>query len=217
MIIKTTESRTPKPLGVTGGIASGKTTVANMLKARGLETIDFDILARQVVEPGKPAFRKIVDYFGRPILQDDGTLDRKRLSGIVFNDTEKLKQLESVIHPAIHEEYLKQLREISEKKPDAMIQAIIPLLIEKNLMDMVDKILVVYIPQEKQIERLIKRDGISREAAETILKSQIPIDEKLKYADFIVRNDETIEETEKQIETVWQKFVNGTSILDNQI
>ncbi len=207
MILKTTEIRNPKPIGITGGIASGKTTVANMLKARGFETIDFDIIARQVVEPGKPAFKKIVDYFGRQILQNDGTLNRKRLSGIVFNDIEKLKQLESFIHPTIHEEYLKQLRETSEKNPDAMIQAVIPLLIEKNLMDMVDKILVVYIPREKQIERLIKRDGISREAAETILKSQIPIDEKLKYADFIIINDGSLAETKSQVETVWQKFV----------
>jgi len=198
---------TIKPFGITGGIASGKTSVANMLKARGVETIDFDILARQVVEPGKPAFNKIIDYFGRQILHDDGTLDRKKLSAIVFNDTEKLKQLERFIHPAIHEEYLKQLCEISEKKPDAIIQAVIPLLIEKNLMDIVDKILVVYIPQEKQIERLIKRDGISRKAAETILKSQIPIDEKLKYADFIIINDGTPAETEEQVDFVWQKLV----------
>lgn len=191
-------------LGVTGGIASGKTIVANMLEELGALKIDFDLLARQVVEPGKPAFRKIVDYFGEQILQQDGTLDRKKLSKIVFRDLEKRKKLESFTHPPIYKEFLKQVNEITEKDPEAIIQAVVPLLIESDLQYMFDRLLVVYIPQEQQVERLVERDGISKEEAADMLKAQLPIDEKLEYADFVVDNQGSSEETRKQVEDIWQ-------------
>jgi dephospho-CoA kinase len=191
-------------LGVTGGIASGKTTVANMLKELGASTIDFDLIARQVVEPGKPAFRQIVDYFGKQVLLEDGTLDRKKLSKIVFQDLEKRKKLEDFTHPPIYEEFLKQVSEITDKDPGAIVQVVVPLLIESNLQYMFDKLLVVYIPQEQQIERLVERDGISREETADMLKAQLPIDEKLEYADFVVDNQGSVEETRKQVEDIWQ-------------
>ncbi|MDM8549401.1 dephospho-CoA kinase [Desulfobacterales bacterium HSG2] len=191
-------------LGVTGGIASGKTTVAKMLEELGAPAIDFDLLARQVVEPGTPALKKIVDYFGDQAIHEDGTLDRKRVSKIVFRDPDKRKVLESFTHPAINEAYFRQVNAISEKKPNAIIQAVIPLLFEFRLEDMVDKILVVYIPREKQIERLTLRDGISKADAENILRAQMPIDEKLRRADFVIRNEGSAEEAMKQAEELWQ-------------
>jgi dephospho-CoA kinase len=191
-------------LGVTGGIASGKTIVANMLEELGALKIDFDLLARQVVEPGKPAFRQIVDYFGKQVLQEDGTLDRKKLSKIVFQDVEKRKKLENFTHPPIYEEFLKQVNEITEKDSEAVIQVVVPLLIESDLQYMFDRLLVVYIPQEQQIERLVKRDGISNEEAADMLKAQLPIDEKLEYADFVVDNQGSVQETRKQVEDIWQ-------------
>lgn len=191
-------------LGVTGVIASGKTTVANMLEELGALKIDFDLLARQVVEPGKPAFRKIVDYFGEQILQQDGTLDRKKLARIVFRDFEKKTKLESFTHPPIYEEFLKQVSEITEKDPEAIVQAVVPLLIELDLQYMFDKLLIVYIHQEQQVERLVERDGISREEAAGMLKAQLPIDEKLEYADFVVDNQGSVEQTRKQVEDIWQ-------------
>jgi dephospho-CoA kinase len=187
-------------LGVTGGIASGKTTVANMLQEMGAEVIDFDILARVVVEPGKPAWKEIVDYFGRQVLHDNETLDRKRLSGIVFQDTEKRKQLESFIHPRIPEEFVKQVKEIAGKDPDATIQVIIPLLFEVNLQGLVHRTLVVHIPRDKQIERLIERDGISREEAVNILDAQLPIDKKAGCADFVIYNEGSLDATRRQVE-----------------
>jgi dephospho-CoA kinase len=190
-------------LGVTGGIASGKTAVAHMLKELGAPMIDFDLIARQVVEPGKPALQKIVDYFGKQILQEDGTLDRKKLSSIVFQDLEKRKKLEGFTHPPICEAFLKQVNEITDKDPAAIIQAVVPLLIEKNLQSMFDKVLVVYVPQEQQIERLTRRDSISKEEAAHMLRAQLPIDEKLQYADFVVRNEGSMEETRRQVEEVW--------------
>ena len=191
-------------LGLTGGIASGKTAVANMLKDKGAPLIDFDLIARQVVEPHKPAWEKIVDYFGRQVLQEDESVDRKKLSNIVFRDFEKRKKLEGFTHPRIHEEFVRQVNEIVEREPDAIIQVDVPLLIELNLQYMFHKLLVVYIPREQQVERLAERDGISREEAENILKAQLPIDEKVGYADFVIHNENSLEETKKQVEDLWK-------------
>lgn len=191
-------------LGVTGGIASGKTTVANMLRELGAPIIDFDLIARLVVEPGKPAWKEIVEYFGKQVLKKDNSLDRKKVSKIVFRDMEKRKKLEGFTHPRIHEEFVKQVDEIAKKDPNAIIQVAIPLLIELNLQYMFHKTLVVYIPQEKQIERLIERDGISEDEAKNILKAQLPIDEKVGYADFVINNEKSLEETKRQVEDLWQ-------------
>ncbi len=194
----------PLLLGVTGGIASGKSTVADMLKDLGAPIIDFDVIARQVVEIGKPILKEIIDYFGEQVLLEDGQLDRKKLSGIVFQDEEKRKRLESISHPRILEEFTRQVSEIAKKNPHAIIQAVIPLLFEVKLQHLVHQILVVYVPQDRQIERLITRDGITKEEAANILKAQLPISEKVMYSDFIINNDCPIEETKKQVEDLWQ-------------
>ena len=191
-------------LGLTGGIASGKTAVSNMLEDMGAHTIDFDIISREVVEPEKPAWKDIVDFFGKQIISDDGQLERKMLSGIVFNDLEKRKKLESFIHPRIHEEFVIQINSIVEKDPNAIIQVVIPLLIEINLQYMFHKLGVVYISYEEQLKRLIKREGISEKEACSMLNAQLPIDEKTEYADYIINNENSLEETKKQVEELWQ-------------
>jgi dephospho-CoA kinase len=191
-------------LGVTGGIASGKSTVARMLEELGAPIIDFDVLAREVVAPGMPAWKEIVEYFGKQVLQEDGDLDRKKLSEIVFRDMEKRKKLESFTHPRIGAEFVKRVSEISAKDPNAIIQVVVPLLLELNLQYQFHKILVVHIPQEMQVERLSKRDGISLEAAANILKSQLPIDEKVGYADFVIHNEGSLEKTREQVSELWK-------------
>lgn len=191
-------------LGVTGGIASGKSTVVKMLKELGAPVIDLDVIAKQVVQPGKPAWKEIVDYFGKQILQEDGTIDRKRLSKIVFRDVGKRKKLETLTHPRIHGEFIKQLNKIVEKDSKAIVQVDIPLLVEQKLQYMFHKILVVYIPVGKQIERLAERDGSSKEEAAHRVKAQLAIDEKLAYADFVIYNDKSLEETKKQVEELWR-------------
>ncbi|MBL0732677.1 MAG: dephospho-CoA kinase [Desulfosarcina sp.] len=191
-------------LGVTGGIAGGKTTVSKMLEELGAPIVDFDLIARKVVEPGKPAWQKIVEYFGKQVLQDDETLDRKKLSDIVFGDLEKRKKLESFTHPGIYDEFIEQVSQIASATPDPVIQVVIPLLIEVNLPYMFDKILVVHIPREMQIERLAQRDGISAAEAANILKSQLPIDEKIRFADFKINNTDSLEETEAQVRELWK-------------
>jgi dephospho-CoA kinase len=193
-------------LAVTGGIATGKSTVSRILGELGALLIDFDLLARQVVEPGKPAWKEIVDYFGKGVVQDDGQIDRKRLSEIVFQDGVKRKKLEAMTHPRIFDEFDRKVKEITSKDPDAIIQAGIPLLIELDLQPGFDKVLLVYAPQETQIDRLMKRDRISRAAAKNILKAQMPIDEKLRLADFVIHNEGSLEDTRKQVEAVWHKL-----------
>jgi len=194
-------------LGVTGGIASGKTTAANFFGDLGAAIIDFDVIARQVVEPGTPAFREIVECFGEEIVDRDGHLDRKMLSGIVFQDEQKRKKLEGIIHPRIVDTFISQTNEIAKKVPDAIVQAVIPLLFEVGLQHLVHKTLVVYIPREKQIERLIKRDKITRDQAANILKAQLPIDEKAGMADFVINNENSLDETRSQVEEVWKTLL----------
>jgi len=190
-------------VGLTGGIASGKSTVSDMLEELGAPLIDFDLIARQVVEPGTHSLKVIVNYFGKQILAEGGTLDRKKLSKIVFQDFEKRKKLESFTHPPIYEEFFKQIDEIAKKNPDAVIQVSIPLLIELNMQSAFDNLIIVYVSQKTQVERLAQRDGISIKEAANILKSQLSIDEKIGFANFIINNENTVEETKKQVNKVW--------------
>ena len=193
-------------IGVTGGIASGKTTVSDMLAELGAPLIDFDLLARQVVEPGTKALEKIVEFFGKQVLQPDGALDRKKLSDIVFGDLEKRKKLESFTHPAIFDAFFEQVDQITAQNPDAIIQAAVPLLIELNLQFLFDKVVVVHIPADLQIKRLAERDGISKADAANILQAQLPIDDKLAFADFVIHNENTLDETRQQVEDMWHEL-----------
>jgi len=196
-------------LGVTGGIASGKSTVSDMLKALGSPLIDFDLLARKVVQPGTQGYQLIVDYFGQQVLQENGELDRKKLSSIVFGDMEKRKKLESFTHPYIYDEFFKAIEQITNDQPDAVIQVSVPLLIEQNLQFLFDKLLVVYAKPETQAKRLAARDGISMAAAENIMKSQLPIDEKISYADYVIENEGSVEETKSRVIMVWDELIKA--------
>ncbi len=194
-------------LGLTGGIACGKTAVSDIFYKLGAYIIDSDILARESVLPDMSAFNKIIDYFGDRIISTDGNIDRKKLGNIVFNDTEKRKVLEDITHPEINALSEKKIAEIRKKDEKAVIIAVVPLLIEKNMQNRYDKIILVYAPKMLQIERLSKRDNISEEEALIKIKSQIPIDEKIKLADYVIYNDKTLKETKSQIEALWRRLV----------
>ena len=193
-------------VGITGGIATGKTTVCNMLKEMGAYLIDFDQIAKKVVEPGRPAWKQIVEYFGKQVISDDGTINRKKLSQIVFADLEKKKMLERFTHPWIYEEFVRQINEIAKRDPNAIIQVAVPLLIELNQQYRFHKIVVVYTSKETQIERLMKRDRITRQEAENMLSAQLPIDEKVRYADFVINNEGSLEETRRQVVELWERL-----------
>jgi len=190
-------------LGVTGGIASGKSTVSGMLTELGSPLIDFDLIARQVVAPGTEGLAKIVDYFGSQVLTEDGSMDRKKVAKIVFGDMEKRKKLESFTHPPIYEEFFRQADAIAAENPEAIIQVAVPLLIELNLQHLFDKILLVYVPAEIQEKRLGERDNITPQEVANIMKSQLPIAEKLQFADFIVDNTGDLDYTRSQVEKIW--------------
>lgn len=193
-------------LGVTGGIASGKSTVAHMLAELGAPIIDFDRMAREVAAPGEPAFEEIVAYFGEQVKGPDGTLDRKRLSDMVFSDPEKRKTLEGMTHPRILDRFMRKVHEMARTHGHGIVQAVIPLLFEVNLIPLVHKILVVYIPPHKQMERLMARDHITRDKARRILDAQMPIDEKVKKADFVIRNEGDMDETREAVKALWQEL-----------
>ena len=193
-------------VGVTGSIATGKSTVVNMFRKPGATLIDFDVLNKEVQMPEEPAWRDIVNYFGKQILQGDNTINRKKLSNIVFNDPEKRKKLESLTHPKILERFILKLRGITQKDPNAIILVDVPLMIENNLQHLFHKLLVVYTPRKIQIKRLITRDGISENMARTISRSQLPIEKKVKYADFVIHNDKSLEETQRQVKELWRIF-----------
>ncbi len=193
-------------LGVTGSIATGKTTVAAMLEELGARTIDFDVLSRVVVEPGKPAWNDIVAFFGKQVLREDQTLDREKLRDIIFKDMEKKKKLESFQHPRIGEEFMALVKEYAGEDPNAIIQVVVPLLIEVNMHPLFHNILMVYASEEEQKKRLMNRDGSSEEMAMNMIRSQLSVEEKKGFCDLIIDNSGSLEETRKQVEKLFEKL-----------
>lgn len=186
-----------KVIGLTGGIASGKSTVSAYLKTLNIPIVDADVVSRQVVEPGSAGLSKIVEAFGQEVLKDD-QLNRKALRDIVFNDESKRLLLNSILHPIIHEKIVRDLEALKDTHSLVVFDA--PLLIENNLMDMVDTLWVVSCSEAHQIERVMKRDGISKDDAKAIIDKQMPLKEKLTYADVVLNNDDTINILHVQID-----------------
>lgn len=185
-------------IGLTGSIGTGKSTVAKMFKKLNIPVIDADEIARLVVEPGKEAYNQIVETFGEEILQEDRSLDRKRLGAIVFNDEEKRKQLNAIVHPAIRKEMLRQ-RDYYIAQNESCIVLDIPLLYESKLESFAEKVIVVYTDPDKQLERILQRDDITEEEAKQRINSQIDVAKKAEWADAVIDNNETLEETERQL------------------
>ncbi len=194
-------------VGLTGGIASGKSTVAKMFQEKGAYLIDLDVIVRSAEEPGAPVWKRIVEDFGSKILNEDGTINRKKLGAIVFRDKEKLEKLNGIVHPVVFREWKQQIADIKKNDPDAIVVSDIPLLIEVGKVDEVDLVVLVYISQEEQIRRLIERDQCSRSEALARIDSQMPIHKKLWYSDFVVDNGGLLEETAKQVIDIWERFL----------
>ncbi len=194
-------------VGLTGGIGSGKSTVDRLFRAKGAYIIDFDELAHLVEEPNKPAWKGIVENFGREILNTDNTINREKLGGIVFRDREKLKKLNSIVHPAVYDEWKRKIDDIRKEKTDAVIISDIPLLIEVGMQDAVDITILVYISPEEQIKRIMKRNRYSSKESEDRLNSQMSIDDKIPYADFVINNEGSIIETKLADDEVWENLI----------
>ncbi|KGR76804.1 dephospho-CoA kinase [Ureibacillus sinduriensis] len=192
-------------IGLTGSIASGKSTVANMLKNYGLPIVDADIVARLVVEPGTPTLRKIVEAFGEEALTDEGAMDRQKIGSIIFNNEEKRKQLNGIIHPAIRQEMLRQRDEHFGNGANTVVMDI-PLLFESKLQHFVEKIIVVSVSEETQLNRLMERNQLTEEEAKARIASQLPLSEKEQGADAVIDNNGTIEQTARQLENILRKW-----------
>jgi dephospho-CoA kinase len=193
-------------VGVTGSVACGKSTVSRMLEDFGALLIDFDRIAREVVMPGTPGYDRIISDFGTGVVQPGGALDRKVLSDLVFADEKKRRHLERITHPLIFEIFAEKVADLGAARPDAVIQVAVPLLIELNMQHLFDKVIVVYLPRDIQLERLAVRDNISFDAAAAIIGSQLSPDEKLPFADYVIDNSRDRAHTREQVNRVWQQL-----------
>ncbi|WP_123039569.1 dephospho-CoA kinase [Cohnella candidum] len=193
-------------IGLTGGIATGKSTVASLLARRGALLIDLDRIAREIVEPGQPSLEAIAREFGQAVLQPDGTLDRKKLGSIVFADTDRRKALERITHPAIRAVMKERMQAYESEFPERLTVVDVPLLYESQLTSYFSKVMVVYVPREEQLRRLIERDKLSAAEAERRLAAQMDIEEKKRLADYVIDNGGSLEDTERQIERLWREM-----------
>ncbi|MGX2960835.1 dephospho-CoA kinase [Peribacillus sp. JNUCC 23] len=189
-------------IGITGGIASGKSSISQFIREElGFTIIDADIAAREVVEPGQEAYRAIIKVFGSELLLPDDSIDRAKLGSIIFHDEKKRQMLNGIVHPAVRKRMLEQ-KETAFALGENVLFMDIPLLFESNLTHMVDKTILIYVDELIQLERLIKRNGLSEVDAKARVDSQMPLVEKKKLADVVINNNGSLLESKKQVKQV---------------
>lgn len=191
-------------IGLTGGIGSGKTAVSDSFEALGIDVVDADLASRVVVQKGKPCLLKIAQHFGEDILTKEAELDRAKLREIIFKSEEEKNWLESLLHPAIANQIQDELN--ASKSPYTILVS--PLLLETNQKDFCSKVLVVDVPVETQVERTLKRDGVSKEQVQAIINSQISRNDRLNLADEVIVNDGTLEDLEIAVKILHEKFLS---------
>jgi len=196
-------SRTFLLVGLTGGIATGKSTVSEMLRRIGAEVIDADVLAREVVEPGRPAFVATVAEFGREVLHPDGALDRAKLGAIVFADPAKRQRLEAITHPAIRERFAERLAELEARGFDGLVFFDAAVIVESGGYKTLDRLVVVVTDEATEQARLMARDGIGRAEALQKIRSQMPVADKAKLAHYVIDNTGDRAATEAQARAVY--------------
>ena len=200
-------------IGLTGGIVSGKSTVASMFKDLGAKIIDADKLGHSVILPQKPAWKKITRLFGKDILRNDLTIDREQLGKIVFANQILLKKLNEITHPEIMKLIKKEINlarnENHNQEKILIIDA--ALIYEVKIDRLMDKIIVVYIDEDEQIKRLTNRNNLSKKEALQRIKSQMPIKEKVKMADYVIDNSSSLGKTKEQVKKIWKNLVSSIS------
>jgi dephospho-CoA kinase len=196
-------------IGLTGGIAAGKTVVADRLAELGAVRIDADRLAREVVEPGTPALAEIAQRFGAGVIRDDGSLDRPALGAVIFQDPDARRDLEAITHPAVRALSARRMAEAGEADPDAIVVYDIPLLVESGRVDEFDRIVVVHAPREERIRRLIELRGMPRAEAERRIASQASDEDRLAVADDVVDSGVSLASTLEQTDRLWANLSGG--------
>jgi dephospho-CoA kinase len=195
-------------VGLTGGIATGKSTVHDMLASPSVRVVDADALAREVVEAGTPAYARIVAEFGKDVLQPDGRLDRARLAEIVFPDEVKRKRLEAITHPAIRARFERIMADLEKTGFDGILVWDAALLVESGGSKNMDRVVVVTTDPATQLRRLMARDGCSEEAARARTASQMPLAVKARYADYVIDNSGTREQTDARVREVYRALLD---------
>ncbi|MCK5829842.1 MAG: dephospho-CoA kinase [Methylococcales bacterium] len=191
-------------IGLTGGIGSGKSTIAELFNTLfRIPIIDADIISRQLVEPGQPALALIQKYFGKSVINPEGALDRNRLKEIIFSDQTKKKQLEGILHPLIYEE----MQSIVDRQTSPYSILCIPLLMETKMCAFVDRILVVDCSAEVQIERVMRRDNLSKKRMMSILSSQVSSQHRLAHANDVIDNTKTTNQLAEQVKTLHNQYL----------
>ena len=194
-------------VGLTGGIACGKSTVAGMFLKKGAHLIDFDKLAHEVQRPGKPAWQEVVRCFGEEILDADKTINRARLGNIVFGDKKNIDRLNKIVHPPVYRQWRYLTENIAGKQKDAIIISDVPLLFEGKMQHLFDVTILVLVDPEDQLHRLMNRNGLNEDEAKKRLESQMPIRKKISLADIVIENKSSMAETEESVEQVWQELL----------
>jgi dephospho-CoA kinase len=194
-------------VGLTGGIATGKSTVTGMLASPSVRVVDADALAREVVEPGTPAHARIIAEFGKGVLQPDGRLDRARLGEIVFPDPDRRKRLEAITHPAIRARFEQIMADLERQGFDGILIWDAALLVESGGHNKMDKVVVVTTDPATQLARLMARDGSTEEAARARTASQMPLAVKARVADYVIDNSGSREETEARVREVYRALL----------
>jgi len=194
--------------GLTGGIATGKSTVSSILREAGAIIIDADAIARDAVQKNLPAWHEIVRIFGKEILLPDGEIDRAYLGDIIFKDSTKKEILNKIVHPHVIQKVAELIEEIGKESPDSIVILDVPLLIEAGMDKGMEDVVLVYTPEHIQIKRLVERDGISDEDALLRVRSQMPIEKKREFATIIIDNSGTIAATKKRALEVFNYLKN---------
>lgn len=192
-------------IGITGGIASGKSTVSLYLQELGFTIVDADLASRAVVEPGEEAYHQVVKAFGEDILLTDGNIDRVKLGSIIFNDQEKRLLLNGIVHPAVRN-WMRVKTEAALSSGEETVFMDIPLLFESKLTFMVDKTLLIYVDEQVQLKRLMNRNGLSEAEALARINSQMPLADKKALADAVIDNNGDINETKRQVKTILSEW-----------
>ena len=201
-------------VGLTGGIGSGKTSVSNVFEKLGTPVIDTDVIARELVDNNEDILQQIADTFGPDILTHNGGLDRKKLAQIVFNDKQNKQSLEKILHPEIKAEVSRQINILSiRRKPPAYIIIVVPLLIESNYQDIIDRILVVIADQAVRIARVQKRDNRSLSEVEAIINNQVDDSTRLAEADDIIENNSNINTIEEKVKDLHEKYLRLSAVV----
>jgi dephospho-CoA kinase len=193
-------------IGLTGGIATGKSYVLSVLSEMGCEVIDADSMAHRVIEPGRPAYFDIIDHFGRDILNEDGSINRAALGAVVFTNKSARERLNEIVHPRVYEAQVEWFDQVALRDPAAIAVVDAALMIETGSYRRFDKVIVVYCDPELQLRRLTERNGFTSEQAQARISAQMPSEEKLKYADYSIDTSNGFEDARRQAEKVYEEL-----------